>query len=168
MPPARYIGIPDESSTHFLFFLMADLADVARDDKDPRRGTSDPKSSPVGHDSHRTPERERSHLMATTMFTSLRKYTGAPALADELVKHQAEIEAVLRPLPGFQSYTLLKASDAVISLTVCDARAGAEESNRVEATWLKDKLSSFSTRPPEITIGEVRIHFADKGVPVAR
>lgn len=106
--------------------------------------------------------------MATPMFASVRKYTGAPALADELVKRQEEIEKVLRPVPGFLSYTLLKTNDGVISMTLCEARAGAEESNRVAATWLKDKLSSFSTRPPEITIGEVRIHLAEKGVTVAR
>jgi hypothetical protein len=43
-------------------------------------------------------------------------------------------------------------------MTVCDNRAGAEESNRVASTWLKDKLPTFATRAPEITTGEVRFH----------
>ena len=43
-------------------------------------------------------------------------------------------------------------------MTVCDDRAGAEESNRVASTWIKDKLPTFATRPPEVTMGEVWIH----------
>jgi len=97
--------------------------------------------------------------MATPMFASIRKYNGAPALADELVKRQDEILSVLRPLPGFHAYYLMKTGDGVLSMTVCEERAGAEESNRVAATWLKDKLPTFANRAPEITTGEVRIQF---------
>jgi hypothetical protein len=43
---------------------------------------------------------------------------------------------------------------------VCENRSGAEESNRVEATWLKDKLPTFATRPPEIWTGELRIEMS--------
>ena len=96
--------------------------------------------------------------MTTPMFASIRKYNEAPAFADDLVKRQEEIKSVLRPIHGFHAYYLLKTNDGVISMTVCDDRAGAEESNRVAASWLKDKLPTFATRAPEITTGEVRIH----------
>ena len=95
--------------------------------------------------------------MTTPMFASIRKYNGAPLMADELVKKQDEIKAVLKPITGFHSYYLLNAGDGAISLTVCENKAGAEESNRVAATWLKDKLPTFANRAPEITIGEVRV-----------
>jgi hypothetical protein len=94
----------------------------------------------------------------TPMFASIRKYNGAPTLTEELVKRQDEIKSVLRPLPGFHAYYLLKTNDGAISMTVCENQAGADESNRVEATWLKDKLPTFASRTPEITSGEVRIH----------
>ena len=100
--------------------------------------------------------------MKTPMFASIRKYNGAPTLADELVKRQDEIRSVLKPISGFHSYYLLKTSDGAVSLTLCEERAGAEESNRVAATWLKDKLPTFATRPPEITTGEVRIHLNEQ------
>ena len=100
--------------------------------------------------------------MNTPMFASIRKYNGAPTLTDELVKHQEEIKSVLRPLPGFHAYYLLKTGDGAVSMTVCDDRAGAEESNRVAATWLKDKLPTFANRAPEITTGEVRLHLNGK------
>jgi hypothetical protein len=96
--------------------------------------------------------------MTTPMFASIRKYNAAPTLVDELVKKQDDIKSVLRPVPGFHAYYLLKTNDGAVSLTVCENRAGAEESNRVAATWLKDNLPIFATRPPEITTGEVRIH----------
>src|SRR5437899_8821978 len=94
--------------------------------------------------------------MATPMFASIRKYN-APTLAEELVKRQDEIKAVLRPIQGFHAFYMLKTNDGLLSMTVCADRAGAEESNRVASTWLKDKLPTFATRPPEITTGEVQI-----------
>jgi hypothetical protein len=94
--------------------------------------------------------------MATPMFASIRKYN-APALADELVKHQDEVKAVLRPIQGFHAFYMLKTNEGMLSVTVCTDRAGAEESNRVASTWLKDKLPTFATTPPEVTTGEVKI-----------
>jgi len=95
--------------------------------------------------------------MTTPMFASIRKYNGAPLLADELVKKQDDLKSVLQPIKGFHAYYLVKTNDGAISVTVCEDRMGAEESNRVAATWLKDKLPTFASRAPEITTGEVRI-----------
>ena len=100
--------------------------------------------------------------MTTPMFASIRKYHGAPGLSDEMVKHQDGIKSVLRPIRGFHAYYLLKTTDGAVSMTVCEDRAGADESNRVAATWLKDKLPTFATRAPEITTGEVRIHLNEQ------
>ena len=94
----------------------------------------------------------------TPMFASIRKYNATPTLVDELVKKQDDIKSVLRPIPGFNAYYLLKTNDGAVAFTVCENQAGVDESNRVAATWLKDKLPTFATRPPEIMTGEVRIH----------
>jgi hypothetical protein len=94
----------------------------------------------------------------TPMFASIRKYNGAPLMVDELVKKQDDIKSVLRPVQGFHAYYLLKTNDGAVSMTVCENQAGVDESNRVEASWLKDKLPTFATRAPEITSGELRIH----------
>jgi hypothetical protein len=100
----------------------------------------------------------------TPLFASIRKYNGTPALAEELFKRQDEIKSVLRPIPGFHAYYMVNTGDGVLSMTVCEQRAGAEESNRVAATWLKDKLSTLATHAPEITTGEVRIHLNEQPV----
>ena len=95
--------------------------------------------------------------MTTPMFASIRKYSGSPQLSDELVKHQDEIKSVLRPIRGFHAYYLVKTTEGAVTMTVCEDKAGADESNRVAATWLKDNLPLFANRAPEITIGEVRV-----------
>ena len=104
--------------------------------------------------------------MTNPMFASIRKYSGAPLLSDELVKHQEEIKTVLRPVRGLHAFYLVKTTDGVVSMTVCEDKAGADESNRVEANWLKDKLPAFTNRAPEITTGEVRIQLDAEPVPV--
>lgn len=105
--------------------------------------------------------------MATPMFASIRKYSGAPTLTDELVKKQTEIESALRPISGFHNYYLLQTGDGAISMTVCENRNGAEESNRVESTWLKDNLPTFAKRAPETWTGELRMHFREQPVQVS-
>jgi hypothetical protein len=95
--------------------------------------------------------------MTNPMFAGVRKYTGSPLLSDELVKRQDEIKSVLTPIAGFHAYYLIKTADGAVSMTVCQDRAGVDESNRVADTWLKDKLPTFANRTPETTIGEVRI-----------
>jgi hypothetical protein len=104
--------------------------------------------------------------MKTTMFASIRNYHGAPTLVEELVKREGEIKSVLTPIRGFHAYYLLKSNDGALSMTVCEDRAGVEESNRVASAWLKDKLPTFANRAPEVTIGELQIQLEGQPVTV--
>ncbi|HXS83500.1 MAG TPA: hypothetical protein VN896_12360 [Methylomirabilota bacterium] len=105
--------------------------------------------------------------MTNPMFASIRKYSGAPLLSDELVKHQEEIKTVLRPIRGLHAFYLVKTADGVVSMTLCNDKAAADESNRVEAAWLKNNLPTFSNRAPEIVTGEVRFQLEGELVKVA-
>lgn len=103
----------------------------------------------------------------TPMFASIRKYTGAPQLAEELGKRKEELQAVLQPLAGFFAHYILKLSDGIVSMTVCAQRAGADESAKAESAWLKDKLPTFANRAPELMAGELVLHLtAPVPVPV--
>ena len=82
------------------------------------------------------------------------------------VYHKMAVRELISQTPGFHAYYLIKTGDGAVSMTVCENRSGAEESNRAEATWLKDKLPTFATRPPEITTGELRIHLNEQPVKV--
>jgi len=105
--------------------------------------------------------------MTNPLFASIRKYSGAPMLSDELVKHQEEIKTVLRPIRGLHAFYLVKTTEGVVSMTLCNDKAAADESNRVEATWLKNNLPTFSNRAPEIVTGEVRFQLEGELVKVA-
>ena len=103
----------------------------------------------------------------TPMFASIRKYSEAPLLSDELVKHQDELKTALRPIRGLHAYYLVKTPNGAVSLTLCEDKAGADESNRLEATLLKDKLPTFTSRGPEIATGEVRFQLIGQPETVA-
>jgi hypothetical protein len=105
--------------------------------------------------------------MTTPMFASIRTYNGVPTLVDEMLKKQDDIKSVLRPIRGFHSYFLVKTNDGAVAVTICEDRAGADESNRVASTWFKDKLPTFASRTPEISTGEVLLHLNGQPVPVS-
>jgi hypothetical protein len=94
------------------------------------------------------------------MYAVVRRYTGASALADALVQREQEVSSLLKGVPGFRMYHALRTSEGnVATITLCDDKAGTEESSRVAATWVRENLSGASISPPEITEGEVFLNF---------
>jgi hypothetical protein len=94
------------------------------------------------------------------MYAVVRRYTAASALADALVQHEAEVTALLTGVPGFRTYHALRSADGgVATITVCDDKAGTDESIRRAAAWVRDNLSGASISPPEISEGEIFLSF---------
>jgi hypothetical protein len=94
------------------------------------------------------------------MYAVVRRYPGASQLFDELARRQADVEAVIRGVPGFVAYTLLRAGDGGgATVTVCEDQAGAEESTRRAAAWVRENVPAAAGSPPEVTAGEVLYHF---------
>ena len=62
-------------------------------------------------------------------------------------------------MPGFVSYTLVRSGDGGTSITVCEDRAGTEESSRRAADWVRQIVPAAAGNPPEITEGEVLYQF---------
>lgn len=94
------------------------------------------------------------------MHTVVRHYQGASQLMDELGRRSTDVEKLIRGIPGFVAYYLVKTADGGYSVSVFDDRAGTEESNRRAAEYLKENLSSMATSPPEILEGESIIDFS--------
>jgi hypothetical protein len=92
------------------------------------------------------------------MFASIRRYAGDTALADRLVEHEDEVRALISGVPGFRAYYLVRGDDATASITICDDRAGVDESNKVAAGWLRENLPEAAGAPPQVTAGDVVIH----------
>jgi hypothetical protein len=101
------------------------------------------------------------------MHATVRKYSGPAEFGEELVKRQADVRRILEGIAGFQAYYLLRTDEGgVLTVSVFDDRAGADESVRRAAEWIGANLSDMDVSPPEITTGEVGIHFG-AGAPAA-
>ncbi|MFF5143630.1 hypothetical protein ACFY6U_28505 [Streptomyces sp. NPDC013157] len=90
------------------------------------------------------------------MYAVVRRYEGVtdPAEAGRLVNEG--FVPLLRQVPGFVAYYWVDAGDGVmLSTSVYDDQAGAEESVRRAAAFVRDQLASLLPNPPQVTAGEV-------------
>ncbi len=65
---------------------------------------------------------------------------------------------IVTKAPGFIAYTMAAAPDgALVTIGMFADRAGAEESTRLAADWVRDNVAWSVEGPPKIAEGEVRI-----------
>ncbi len=86
------------------------------------------------------------------MYAVIRNYSGASQIFDQLESKKDDVERVIRGVPGLVSYTLLRTTDGGVSVTVCQDKAGTDESVRVAAEWIKENITG-ATNPPTISEG---------------
>ena len=91
------------------------------------------------------------------MHAVVRTYSGAGSkqLFDLLTERKAEVEAVLRSVPGLVSYTMVRSGDGGVTVTVCQDKAGTDESLRVAREWIQENASATGANPPTVTEGSV-------------
>ena len=96
------------------------------------------------------------------MYTSIRRYKIGAGSIDELMRIIKEgAVPILRDVPGFITYYVLDAGEGVVAtISVFENQAGADESNRRAADWVRENVAAFQPGQPEITAGEVRVHSA--------
>jgi hypothetical protein len=96
------------------------------------------------------------------MFGVIRRYEGVDQARVTEIMEVARDELVpqLAAEPGFAGYFLLDDGAGVIaSLSVYDTREGAERSNEIAATLIRDQgLSDAMPTAPQVTAGEVKAH----------
>lgn len=94
------------------------------------------------------------------MHAVIRTYSGANAkqLLDFLEKNKPEIERELRKVKGLTSYTLLRTHDGGVSFTVCQDKAGTDESVKIARDWIQKNGSQIAAKPPVVTEGSVILH----------
>src|SRR4051795_10293909 len=94
------------------------------------------------------------------MYAVVRTYSGQGAveLFDLLGQREEDVNALMTGVPGFVSYTAVRSGDGGVAVTVCDDKAGTDESSRRAAEWVKTNLS-VPVDPPAITAGEAVLHF---------
>jgi len=65
---------------------------------------------------------------------------------------------MLATIPGFLAYTAGDdGSGVLITMGTFDDQAGADESTRRAADWVRGKAPDLSINPPEVTQGETRL-----------
>ncbi len=94
------------------------------------------------------------------MYASIRRYTTSPGAAAELARRVNQgFVPIIGKAPGFVAYYVVDAgNDVVASVSVFQDQAGAEESNRMAADWVKENMASLVSGSPEITAGAVTVH----------
>ena len=94
------------------------------------------------------------------MHTVVRMYSGRGAkdLADALTRHKAEVEQLMRPIKGFVSYTVAHTGDGCVSVTVCQTKAGADDSVAKARDWIKKRVPNLDAGTMAISEGEVILH----------
>lgn len=94
------------------------------------------------------------------MHTVVRKYSGKGAneLFDVLEKRAADIDETMGTIKGLVSYTLARSGDGGFSVTVCQDKAGIDESVQRAKDWIARNAGSTGAAPPEVTEGPVIVH----------
>ncbi|MEU2392629.1 hypothetical protein [Streptomyces sp. NPDC007369] len=90
------------------------------------------------------------------MYAAVRRYEGVtdPAEAARIV--QEGFVPLMRQVPGFVAYYWIDAGNAVmVSTSVFEDQAGAEESISRAADFVRDNLASLLPNPPQVTAGKV-------------
>ena len=92
------------------------------------------------------------------MYATVRHYQGNTRLADELAARRDDVEALISSVQGLRGYYLMRTDDGCMTITVCDDRAGAEESARKAADYLREHAVDFSgDTTPTVSSGDVLI-----------
>jgi hypothetical protein len=77
-----------------------------------------------------------------------------------LEQRKAEVEKLMRSVKGFESYTLARSSsgEGGLSMTVCQDKAGTEESGRVAKEWIVKNAGNIGVDAPKVSQGSIIIH----------
>jgi heme-degrading monooxygenase HmoA len=94
------------------------------------------------------------------VYATVRNYAGPEGFGEELVKREDEVRGIIQGISGFQAYYLVRSDQGgVVTISVFDDQAGAEESTRAAAEWVRTNLPDMDVSPPEVSTGEVALHF---------
>jgi hypothetical protein len=94
------------------------------------------------------------------MYAVVRTYSGqgAAELFDLLGQREEEVKALIGGVPGFVHYVAVRSGDGGATVTVCEDKAGTDESSRRAAEWVKQNVSA-TANPPAITEGDTVLQF---------
>jgi hypothetical protein len=95
------------------------------------------------------------------MYATVRRYEGVTNPSEAGRRVSEGFVPLISQIPGFVAYYWVDAGGSVmISTSVFQDKAGAEESNRRAVDWVRQNLAPLLPNPPQVTSGEVVAHQA--------
>lgn len=106
------------------------------------------------------------------MYVVIRRYSGegASELFDLLAQREEDVKKLISGVPGFVSYVAFRVEDSGedwepgpgaasgMTVTVCQDKAGADESTRRAAEWVEENISA-QVRRLHVTEGSTVLQF---------
>ncbi|PTH85973.1 hypothetical protein C9J60_22700 [Streptomyces sp. A244] len=93
------------------------------------------------------------------MHAVMRRYEGVTDPAEAGRRVNEEFLPLLRQVQGFVAYYFVDAGGGVmVSTSVFQDRAGAEESTRRAGDYVRDRLAELLPHSPQVTAGEAVAH----------
>ncbi|HEY7349814.1 MAG TPA: antibiotic biosynthesis monooxygenase [Ktedonobacterales bacterium] len=94
------------------------------------------------------------------MYAAIRRGKVKLEKADEVIQHIREsVLPLVRKTPGFLSlYAVRIGEDEIITVSIFETQAGADESSTVAAEWVRTHIAPLLAGPLDISSGEVAIH----------
>ncbi len=107
------------------------------------------------------------------MHVAIRRYQMDPASFDEVNRQVNEgFIPIIKDADGFLAYYVVDAgAGEIATVSLFEDQAGAEESVRMAADFIRQNLATLLPNPPEITAGEVvaqELNLTKLGVSKAR
>jgi hypothetical protein len=95
------------------------------------------------------------------MYAVVRTYSGqgASELFDLLGQREEDVKALISGVPGFVNYAAVRNGDGGMTVTLCEDKAGTDESSRRAAGFVEDNLGA-TANPPAITEGSTVLRFS--------
>ena len=96
------------------------------------------------------------------MHAVVRSYSGAgaKALFDLLEQRKSEVEELIGGINGLVAYTLVRTDDGGVTVTVCQDKAGTDESLRIAREWIQANAADLGTSPPAVSEGPVVLNLS--------
>ena len=94
------------------------------------------------------------------MYAVVRSYSGQGAadVFDVVEQRADEVKTLISGVPGFVSYVAIRSGDGGMTVTVCEDKAGTDESSRRAAEFVKENVSAAGS-PPVVTEGNTAAQF---------
>ncbi len=90
------------------------------------------------------------------MYATLRWYEGVTDSSELGRRVNEGFVPIISDIPGFVDYYFIDAGGGVmISISVFEDQAGAEEANSRAVDWVKQNVDSLIMNPPQVTDGKV-------------